>query len=102
MGELYDVCDVTISIFCDVTATNPSTWGKIKELCREAAFEQAAAKIRAGRRTSRPVPCSGGTGCERGRAVMSQCEILIAKPLDVSDLEKAVSSVMRENRSKNS
>jgi hypothetical protein len=33
-GELHDVCDVTISIFCDVTATQPSTWGTIKELFR--------------------------------------------------------------------
>lgn len=33
-GELYDVCDITLSIFCDVTATQPTTWGKIKELYR--------------------------------------------------------------------
>jgi hypothetical protein len=33
-GELYDVCDATISIFCDVTATQPSTWGQIKDLYR--------------------------------------------------------------------
>lgn len=33
-GELYDVCDATISIFCDVTATHPSTWGQIKDLYR--------------------------------------------------------------------
>jgi len=28
------VCDVQISIFCDVTATHPSSWGMIKELYR--------------------------------------------------------------------
>ena len=33
-GELYDVCCITLSIYCDVTATRPSTWGKIKELYR--------------------------------------------------------------------
>jgi hypothetical protein len=31
-GELHEVCDLTIRIFCDVTATEASTWGKIKEL----------------------------------------------------------------------
>jgi len=33
-GELYDVCNITLRILCDVTGTEPSTWGKIKELYR--------------------------------------------------------------------
>jgi len=33
-GELHEVCNAEISIFCDVTATHPSTWGSIKELYR--------------------------------------------------------------------
>lgn len=33
-GELHEVCDITIRIFCDVTGTEPSSWGKIKELYR--------------------------------------------------------------------
>ena len=33
-GELHEVCDLTIRIFCDVTGTESSTWSKIKELYR--------------------------------------------------------------------
>lgn len=33
-GELHDVCCVTIHVLCEVTATEPSTWGSIKALYR--------------------------------------------------------------------
>jgi hypothetical protein len=48
-GELYDVCDITLGIFCDVTGTQPTTWRKIKELYRQRSLELLMTAIRAGR-----------------------------------------------------